>query len=231
MSEELAPRRLYRERAGRRRRAPRGERDSRWLADPGQRRRGLEPSRLPHEAAFTPVAVVEQVGYGGEHAGVVRPGHEQFVAVVLGLLDEFAEPALGVGLELRTNGVGGVDVEAVQREPTSGTVHVECEVEKRADESVTRDEEIPVCRHGLELDHVGVVRPGSQLRGGRIDRVREAAECDLLQTHSEPLLCQRGWRQPSRNPPARGRGIVSLLRELLSTRRLCATTGSPRRRR
>jgi hypothetical protein len=113
----------------------------------------------------------------------VGPQLKLLVAVVLGPLDELAQAAFGMGPELGPDGVGGVDVQAVQREPAGRAVLVQGQVEQGAHQGVAGDQQIPLRRHVLQLDGVGVVRPGTQLRGGRVDRVREAAEGDLLQAH------------------------------------------------
>ena len=76
-----------------------------------------EAAVLADQAALAPVPVDEEIRSGQQHPAVVRPDPHQLVAVALGLLDELAEAALGVGAEVRPDAVGRVDVEAVQREP------------------------------------------------------------------------------------------------------------------
>src|SRR5690348_15404253 len=88
-----------------------------------------DPARLADQAALAPVVVLEQLWAGQQHPGVVRPGDERVVAALLGLLDELAQAPLRVGPEVGADAVGGVDVEAVQREAPrrAGRVHGELE--------------------------------------------------------------------------------------------------------
>jgi MerR family transcriptional regulator/heat shock protein HspR len=146
-------------------------------------RRSTEPARVAHEAAFAPVVVVEQLGPGQQHPDVVCPDDRHLVAVVLGVLDELAQPASRVRPEVGADAVRRVDVHAVQRETAGRTAWVHGEIEERSDESVTGNEQIPVLWHGLQQRRVGMVGPGAQLCRGGVDRVREAAERRWLNTH------------------------------------------------
>ena len=113
-----------------------------WVGRPASVR--LQPPGMADQAALAPVVIVEEIRHREQHPGVVGPHGQQLVAVVLGLLDELAQPPLGVRPELRPDGVGGIDVEAVQGEPAGRAVGVEREVEEGADQAVAGDQQIPV---------------------------------------------------------------------------------------
>src|SRR5262249_23294630 len=96
----------------------------------GRPGRVADPARRPYQPALAPLVVVEQIRAGQQHPGVVSPDPHQLVALLLGLLDHPPQPALGMGAEVRPDPVGGVDVQAVQREPASRAAAVHGQLEE-----------------------------------------------------------------------------------------------------
>src|SRR5262245_8363037 len=138
---------------------------------------------MADEAALAPLAIVEELRQGEQDAGVVGPHLQRLVAVVLGLLNETAQAPLRVGAELGADRVGRVDVQAMESKPASRAVDVECQIQQRYGKPVVGHQKIPIRRHGLKLDRVRVVCPGTQFSRSRIHRIGESAEGDLLQAH------------------------------------------------
>src|SRR3954452_14868045 len=108
-------------------------RQTRWVGAAKSNR-----SRVADEAAFAPLVIVEQLRPGQQHPYVVGPGREHLVALVLGLLDELAQPTARVGAEVGADAVRRVDVQAVQGDPAGRAGRVHREVEQRAHEPVRR---------------------------------------------------------------------------------------------
>ncbi len=103
--------------------------------------------------------VVEELGAGHQHPAVVCPDRHRLVADLLGAFDVLLQPTLALRGRIGTDAVGGVDVHAVLGEPAGRTLPVHGQLEQRRSENVTGDQQIPVRRHRVQRDRLGVIRP------------------------------------------------------------------------